>query len=98
MSKKPAAISPAPPSKPLTREQIMDQRAAADFAKMDRINSDRTVEYRVMNERDPNPLGPVPSERNRASQAVFTNSDLTFSQVGESHFGGSNYMRSRRRF
>jgi hypothetical protein len=97
MPKKPAAISPAPPSKPLTREQIMDQRAAAAFAKMDRINQDRSIEYRVMNERDPNPLGPVPSEKNRASQAVNL-FDMTFSQAGESQYGNSNFMRSRRKF
>ena len=89
---KPAKTALKPP---LTREQAMDIRARADFAKMDRINSDRTVEYRVMNERDPNPLGPVPSERNRAGQATFTNDDLRFSRVG-GDFANSAYMRSRR--
>jgi hypothetical protein len=98
MTKKPAKTPAALPAPVKTREQLMDERAAADFAKMDRINSDRSVEFRVMNERDPNPLGPVPSEKNRASQATFTNADLTFSQVGESRYGGGNYMRARRRF
>jgi hypothetical protein len=91
---KPVKTSSKPP---LTREQAMDIRARADFAKMDKVNQDRSIEFRVMNERDPNPLGPVPSERNRASQAVNL-FDMTFSQVGESRFGGSNYMRARRRF
>jgi hypothetical protein len=97
MSKKPTKTSAAPPPPTLTREQQMDVRAAADFAKMDRINSDRSIEYRIMNERDPNPLGPQPSEKNRASQGVNL-FDLTFSQAGESQFGNSNFMRSRRRF
>jgi hypothetical protein len=73
----------------------MDARAAADFAAMDKVNQNRSIEYRVMNERDPNPLGPVPSEKNRASQATFTNADLTFSRVG-GDFANSAYMRSRR--
>jgi hypothetical protein len=90
---------PAKPSSkpPLSREEVMDRRAAADFAKMDRINQDRTIEYRIMNERDPNPLGPVPSEKNRASQATFTNADLTFSRVGATDYGNSLYMQARRR-
>jgi hypothetical protein len=82
MTRKSAKSPTAPPAPTKTREQLMDERAAADFAKMDRINQDRTVEYRVMNERDPNPLGPVPSEKNRASQAVNL-FDRVFSQVGE---------------
>jgi hypothetical protein len=72
----------------------MDERAAADFAKMDRINSDRTIENRIMNERGPC-FEPQPSEKNRASQAVFTNNDLTFSRVG-GDFANSAYMRARR--
>ena len=88
---KPAKTASKPP---LTREQLMDQRAAADFAHMAKINSDRTIEYRIMNERGPC-FEPVPSEKNRASQATFTNADLTFSRVG-GDFANSAYMRSRR--
>jgi hypothetical protein len=91
---KPAKTASKPP---LTREQIMDAAAAKTFAEMDKINNDRSVEYRIMNERDPNPLGPVPSEKNRASQAVNL-FDMTFSQAGETQYGNSNFMRSRRKF
>jgi hypothetical protein len=98
MSKKPAKIPSVPPAPVKTREQLMDERAAADFAKMDRINSDKSIEYRVMNEPDPNPLGPVPSEGNRAPQASFAslNEGLTFSGISASSFAGSNYVKSRR--
>jgi hypothetical protein len=81
-------------SKPLTREQLMNQRAAADFAAMDRINSDRSIEFRIMNERGPR-FAPQPSERNGSSQASFTNDALRFSRVG-GDFANSLYMRSRR--
>jgi hypothetical protein len=91
---KPAKTSSKPP---LTREQLMDQRAAADFAAMDKVNQDKSIEFKIMNERDPNPLAPVPSEKNRTSQRVNI-FDLTFSQADESQFGNSNFMRSRRRF
>jgi hypothetical protein len=50
----------------------------------------------VMNERGRG-FEPQPSERNGSSGAVNL-FDMTFSQVGESRFGGSNYMRARRRF
>jgi hypothetical protein len=96
MTKKPAktpAASPAP-VRTLTREQLMDQRAAADFEKMNRIDQDKSIEYRIMNERGPS-FEPQPSERNRSSQAVFTNNDLTFSRVG-GDFANSAYMRARR--
>jgi hypothetical protein len=83
---------------PLTREELMDERAAADFAKMDRVNSDKSIEFKIMNERDlTNPLAPKPSEKNSAGQAVNL-FDLTFSQTGEARFGNSAYMHSRRRF
>jgi hypothetical protein len=40
---KPAKTASKPP---LTREQAMDIRARADFAKMDKVNQDRSIEYR----------------------------------------------------
>jgi hypothetical protein len=92
MSKKPSA--PPVPAKTLTREQLMDQRAAADFAKMDRINGDKTLEFKIMTERDPNPLAPQPSQRNAAAASI-PSADLTFSRVG-GDFANSAYMRSRR--
>jgi hypothetical protein len=92
MPKKPSA--PPAPAKTLTREQLMDQRAAADFAAMDKINSDRTLEYKIMNERDPNPLAPQPSQRNAAAASI-PSADLMFSRVG-GDFANSAYMRSRR--
>jgi hypothetical protein len=94
---KPAKTPAAPlaPVKTLTREQIMNQRAAADFAAMDKVNQDRSIEYAIMNAPSLNPLEPQPSERNSASQAPFSNADLTFSRVG-GDFANSAYMRSRR--
>jgi hypothetical protein len=38
MPKKPARAPAAPPAPVKTREQLMDERAAADFAKMDAVN------------------------------------------------------------
>jgi hypothetical protein len=91
---KPAKTASKPP---LTREQAMDIRARADFAKLNRINSDRSLEYKIMNERDlTNPLGPVPSERNRALSGAVPSADLTFSQAGATGFANCNFMRSRR--
>jgi hypothetical protein len=91
MPKKPAAL-PAP-VKTLTREQLMDQRAAADFAHMAKINSDRTLEYKIMTEPGPR-FEPQPSQRNAAAAAI-PSADLTFSRVG-GDFANSAYMRSRR--
>jgi hypothetical protein len=96
MPKKSAKSPAAPPAPVKTREQLMDERAAADFAKMDRVNSDKSVEHQIMNEGGRR-FEPQPSDRNVASQAVNL-FDLTFSQVGEARFGGSNYMRARKRF
>jgi hypothetical protein len=91
---KPTKTSAALPAPVKTREQLMDERAAANFAAMDKINNDRTIEHRIMNERGPC-FEPQPSERNGASQATFTNADLTFSRVG-GNFANSAYMRARR--
>ncbi len=92
MPKKPAAIPPAPPAPAKTREQLMDERAAADFAAMDRINNDRSIEHRIMTEPGAR-FEPQPS--NVASQGVRLD-DMTFSQVGETQYGGSNFMKARR--
>jgi hypothetical protein len=83
--------------KPLTREQLMDQRAAADFAHLAKINSDRSIEYRIMNE----PGGrfePQPSERNAAAGGgtiADLNADMTFARAG-ARYGHTTFMRSRR--
>jgi hypothetical protein len=92
MPKKPLSAPPAP-VKTLTREQLMDQRAAADFAKMDRINGDKTLEFKIMTERGPR-FEPQPSQRNAAAASI-PSADLTFSRVG-GDFANSAYMRSRR--
>jgi hypothetical protein len=90
-------VARKPQPKPLTREQAMDIAAAKTNAEMDAVNNDKSIEYRIMNERDPmNPLAPVPSERNSASQGVQLN-DMTFSRAGETQYGNSNFMRARRR-
>jgi hypothetical protein len=94
MTKNSTKTPAAPPASVLTREQQMDARAAADFAKMNAVNSDKSIEFRVMNEPGPC-FEPQPSERNASSQAVFTNNDLRFSRVG-GDFANSAYMRSRR--
>jgi hypothetical protein len=87
---KPAKTASKPP---LTREQLMDQRAAADFAAMDKINNDRSIERRIMTERGPR-FEPQPSERNAAAASI-PSADLVFSRVG-GDFANSTYMRSRR--
>jgi hypothetical protein len=87
---KPAKTALKPP---LTREQLMDQRAAADFAAMDKINNDRSIEHRIMTERGPR-FEPQPSERNAAAASI-PSADLVFSRVG-GDFANSTYMRSRR--
>jgi hypothetical protein len=56
-------------SKPLTREQAMDIAARKTFAKMDAVNSDKSIEYRIMSEGGRR-FEPQPSERNSASQGV----------------------------
>jgi hypothetical protein len=84
-------------SKPLTREEQMDIAARKTAAEMDKINYDRSIEYRIMNERGGR-FEPQPSERNSGSQAggfPGINSDLTFSRAG-ARYGHTNYMRSRR--
>jgi hypothetical protein len=97
MSKKSVKTPSAPAAPVKTREQLMDERAAADFAAMDKVNNDRSIEHRIMNAPDMNPLAPKPSGRNRASQGVDL-FDMTFSQYGETRSGNSAFMRSRRRF
>jgi hypothetical protein len=97
MTKKPAK-TPAASAVPVkTREQLMDAAARKTFEAMDRVNNDKSLEYKIMNERDINPLAPRPSDRNAASEAVDL-SDLTFSQAGETRFGNSPFMWARRRF
>jgi hypothetical protein len=61
---------------------------------MDRINADKSIEHRIMNDRGRR-FEPQPSDRNAASQAVNL-FDMTFSQYGEARFGGSAFMRSRK--
>jgi hypothetical protein len=82
---------------PKTREQLMDLAAQKTFAEMDAVNSNRLIEYRIMNEPDQNPLAPKPSERNRAPGA-FSNNELTFSQAGEARHANSPFMWARRRY
>jgi hypothetical protein len=89
MPKKPSA----PPAPAKTREQLMDERAAADFAAMDKINSDRTIEYKIMTEPGPR-FEPQPSQRNAAAVSI-PSADLVFSRIG-GDFANSAYMRSRR--
>jgi hypothetical protein len=87
-----------PQPKPLTREQLMDIAARKTAAEMDSVNLDRSIEYRIMNEPDINPLAPKPSERNAAPQVgtlADLNADLTFARAG-ARYGSSNYMKSRR--
>jgi hypothetical protein len=91
MPKKPSA--PPAPAKTLTREQLMDQRAAAAFAAMDKINSDRTLEFKIMTEPG-SCFEPQPSQRNAAAASI-PSADLVFSRVG-GDFANSAYMRSRR--
>jgi hypothetical protein len=84
--------------KPLTREQLMDIAARKTFAEMDRVNSDRSIEYRIMTEGGGR-FEPQPSEKNCVPGGVTIadlNADLTFSRVAGTPFGGSTYMRSRR--
>ena len=104
MPKKPAEIIPAlvkrvakEQPKPLTREQLMDIAARKTAAEMDRVNQDRSLEHKIMNE----PGGrfePQPSERNAASQGgtlADLNADLTFGRAG-ARYGHTDYMKSRR--
>jgi hypothetical protein len=91
---KPAKTSP----KPLSREETMDIAARKTFAEMDAVNRDKSLEFKIMNERDPNPLAPVPSEKNSGSQGVTIpdlNADMTFSRAG-AQYGHTTFMRSRR--
>jgi hypothetical protein len=66
-------------------------------ADVDKLNQDKGVEYAIMNA--PGGWGAQPSEKNRAGQVggfAAINSDLTFTRISTSSFGGSNYMKSRR--
>jgi hypothetical protein len=85
---------PLPVAQPKLSAPAVARSGAETMAAMDRINSDKSIEYQVMNERGPR-FEPQPSERNSAGQAVNL-FDMTFSDYGARHFGGSNYMRSRR--
>jgi hypothetical protein len=90
---KPAAqipLGPRPkPVPPVAKD------GATTKAQMDRVNSDKSIESQIMNDRGRR-FEPQPSEKNSASQAVNI-FDMTFSQYGERHFGGNAYVRSRRR-
>jgi hypothetical protein len=82
----PARVNGGPPK--------LNNVTAADIA---RLNADRSIENRVMNQRDA--WGAAPSERNRIGQVggfAGINADLTFSRIAASPFGNSSYMRSRR--
>jgi hypothetical protein len=96
MTKKPAKTPAAPPAPVKTREQAMDLAARKTFEKMDAVNSNKSIENRIMNERGWR-FEPQPSDRNAASQEVNL-FDMTFSQVGEARFGGSAFMWARRKF
>jgi hypothetical protein len=100
-AKKPAAtpVAAAAPVVVKSREQLMDEAAAKTFREMDAVNQDKTIEHRIMTERDiMNPLGPVPSARN-AAPGVVNLFDLTFSQAGatDPRLANSAYMQARRR-
>jgi hypothetical protein len=87
-----------PQPKPLTREQLTDIAARKTAAEMDKVNYDKSIEFRIMNERDINPLAPQPSERNAASQVgtlADLNVDMTFARAG-GKYAHTPYMRSRR--
>jgi hypothetical protein len=67
---------------------------AADIA---RLNADRSIESKIMNQRDG--WGAKPSERNRVGQVggfAGINAGLTFSAISTSSFANSSYMRSRK--
>jgi hypothetical protein len=67
-------------------------------ADIDRLNADKTIEHRVMNDRGRR-FEPAPSEKNNQSQAggfAGINADLTFSRIAASPFGSSSYVRSRK--
>jgi hypothetical protein len=66
-------------------------------ADIDKLNSNRSIEQRIMNER--NGWGPTPSERNRAGgppSFASLNEGLTFTAIAASPYSGSAYMKSRR--
>ena len=76
----------------------MDIAARKTAAEMDAVNYDRSIEYRIMNEPDINPLAPKPSERNAAPQVgtlADLNADMTFARAG-ARYGHTDYMRSRK--
>jgi len=62
----PAAQIPLERPKPVP-PQVKD--GATTKAQMDRINADKSLEYRIMNDRGAR-FEPVPSDRNAASQGV----------------------------
>jgi hypothetical protein len=74
------------------------QLNAITQADIDRLNADKTIEHRVMNDRGRR-FEPAPSEKNNQSQAggfAGINADLTFSRIAASPFSGCSYVRSRR--
>jgi hypothetical protein len=94
-----AQVKLAPPVvQPKLNAPAVARSGAETMTAMDRVNQDKSVEYRIMNQRDErNPLAPVPSERNAAPQVGFAaiNADLTFSRIAATH-GNSSYVRSRK--
>jgi hypothetical protein len=67
----------------------------ADIA---RLNADKTIEHRVMNDRSRR-LEAQPSEKNNQSQAggfAGVNAALTYTRIAASPFGNSSYVRSRK--
>ena len=66
-------------------------------ADINALNADRSIEDKIMNQRDG--WGPQPSTKNRTGQVggfAGINAGLTFSAISTSNFAGSNYMKSRR--
>jgi hypothetical protein len=94
-----AQVKLAAPSAPKQNAPVVARSGAETMAAMDRINSDKSVEYRIMNQRDErNPLAPVPSEGNAAPQGVSfanLNNGLTFERIAGTH-AHTNYVKSRR--
>jgi hypothetical protein len=65
-------------------------------ADINRLNADKTIENKIMNQRDG--WGAKPSDKNRpGGPASFAslNEGLTFAALGASPYSNSNYLKSR---
>jgi hypothetical protein len=86
-----------PVERPKLNAPVTVKDGATTRAQMEKVNSDQSVECRIMNQRDG--WGAQPSERNAATQVggfAGLNSALTFTRIAASPFSHSNYMKSRR--